>query len=367
MKKKIKILHVYYEPGFSGITRHVGHIVGYPEKDDNFEFSILCSTDDPKISDYYKSINIPVKSVAPSRYFSFRGMIECFRTVRKNRIDIVHVHNLQSIFWAHLAKIFLPKTRFIFTPHVISFENKSIEKIFYIIWRYFSILSKDIVALTKGQKEFLVKKKIKKPEFIQIIPNSVPDSEQTEKKINANSDLENPCVLSAIRFVGQKNPMEIIRIAEKVCSDITGVKFYIAGNGPLFEDMERMIKEKKLEDRVILLGFRKDTLLLMNQADILLSTSLWEGLPYGLLEAMIMGKAIVASDIPGHRDLIMNGENGYLAKTTEDYAKGIKRLIQEPELKENFGKKARSHFTNEFSFSKFRKNIRNLYRSRRQS
>src|SRR4030042_4330529 len=130
MSKKIKILEVYYEPGISGITRHVGMFTEVLKNTD-FDFHILYSSNDEMISDYYKSNDIPVQSVPGAKYFSFRGLKQIHNNCREFNIQIVHIHNLQSMFWAGLAKCFNPGVSFCFTPHVISFENKIIEKIFF--------------------------------------------------------------------------------------------------------------------------------------------------------------------------------------------------------------------------------------------
>ena len=364
MTKTINILEAYYEPGMSGITRHVGMIIEELQHDSSFSFHVLCSTNDNKIPEYYRTLGIPVVRVPGAKYFSVSGMFEILKLVRKWKIDIVHIHNLQSVFWGHLPKIFLPHTRFFFTPHIINFENKTLEKAFYIIWRYFAILSNRIVAISDIQKEILAQRKILKPEHISLIPNSVrfsQESSQTQDHPVKSSEIQRPCVLSLIRLARQKNPHQIVSIAKEICSRFPDVRFYIAGEGDLLPEIKAQIRTNGLESQVILLGQQKHGPRLIGEADIILSTSLWEGIPYTILEALFFGKPVAASNIEGHKALVKHGETGYLATTTEEFVEKIGLLLKDETLRQGMGQKGRRLFDDNFSFQDFILRTKNLY------
>jgi|GEM_PF-184557 len=362
-KKPVRILEVYYEPKKSGITRHVEHIVTGLKDDKNLFFYILCSTYDSRIPRFYRSGNIMVKQVAGAKYFSFWGMIEIFIAVRKWKIDIVHIHNLQSLFWANLPKIFLPSTRFFFTPQVINFESNSLEKIFYFIWRYFSVLTDKIIAISEYQKNKLANMGIKKESDIVSICNSIPPLFRSPdiKAEPLSIEIKNPCIVSAIRFVSQKNPLKIIDIARQVCLKHPDVTFYILGEGELQSKVKKQILKENLQKRVILPGYRKDALAIIQKADMVLSTSRWEGLPYSILEAMLLGKPTIATNIEGHRSLIIDGETGFLADSSREFSEKILTLLKEDSLKKQMGEKAKKLFDEKFSFTEFIRKTRDLY------
>lgn len=365
MRDKTDILEVYYEPYFSGITRHVGQIVEYLQGNYGLNFHVLCSTDDSRIPEYYKTLGISVERVSGAKYFSIKGMWKVFRIVKKYRITQVHIHNLQSIFWANLSRIFLPGVKFYFTPQVINFENSMIDSLFYFIWRYFSLLTDKVIALSGIQKIYLAAKQIKPEEDIPVIPNSIPPLDETLLSIGKTGkndfSIHHPCIISVIRLVSQKQPFEIVNIAHEVCRRYPEAMFYIIGDGPLHEKISNKIREGGLEDRVILTGFREDAIALIAHADILLSTSKWEGLPFTLLEAMFLGKPIVASDIDGHRPLIKNGQTGYLAGSIDDFIEKISHLLQDEDLRKEMGEAGKKYFERNFSFELFLKNIKTLY------
>lgn len=365
MTGRINILQVYYEPSMSGITRHVGMIIEGLKHDSAVSFHVLCSTDDPRIPEYFRSVNIPVVSVPGAKYFSIKGLWKVLCMVRKYKISLVHIHNLQSMFWANLPKIGTPRTRYVFTPHIINFENKRIEQVFYFVWRFFACLTDKIVALSEIQRISLATQRIKKKKDLLVIFNSLPLSDDLLKENVLET--ENPLeikhlfVVSVIRLVPQKRPFEILSIAREICARFRDVTFYLVGDGPLSSELSKRIREEGLTQRVIPTGFRSDALRIISRADIVLSASLWEGLPYTLLEAMYCKKPIVASDIEGHRPLVLNGLTGYLASSAWEFVEKITQLLERGALRKGMGEAARQHFDQHFSFDLFLEKIKALY------
>jgi len=363
MEKEIKILESYYEPLLSGITVHIGQII-QGLRNENFKFYVLCSTNDNKISKYYKNLNVPFTIVPKAKYFSFRGMIEIIKFIYKQKIDIVHIHNLQSMFWANLPKIFFPKTKFYFTPQVIDFENKLIEKVFYLVWKIFSILTVKIVVLTDFQKIRILRKGIGNEKKLLVIPNSIPDYESTPKIKTEESfhfDSHTKYIVSVIRLEKQKDPKKIIDIAREIQKKYPDVKFLIIGEGDLKKELETLVTEYNLNHCVSLLGYRKDAITFIKNSTIILTTSLWEGLPYTLLEAMYYKKPIVASDIEGHKSVIIEKQTGYLANSVTDYVNKISLLLEDENLRNKISSNTYNHFQKNFSFDKFIEKIKSLY------
>jgi len=357
------ILEVYYEPAISGITRHVGQFVKRLNGA-NLRFHILCSTNDPRISEYYRALGVPVYTVPAAKYFSIRGMWEAARLIKRLNINIVHIHNLQSIFWAHLPRLIYPRISFILTPHIINFENRALERMFYITWRIFSILTDKIIALSEAQKGILISNRIKRANAVIVIPNSISEEEvgcaETDEKCTPLPTRE-PYILSIIRLVRQKDPLRIIAIAEKVCEQNPAVHFFIVGEGPLNAEMKTEIEKKGLGGKVFLLGYRKDVSALIRHAAIILSTSLWEGMPYSLLEAMSLGKPIVASDIEAHRTLVQNGRTGFLVRKDDDFLKSILILLSDGKQRHDMGQNARKYYDEYFAFELFLEKMKALY------
>jgi glycosyltransferase involved in cell wall biosynthesis len=121
------------------------------------------------------------------------------------------------------------------------------------------------------------------------------------------------------------------------------VKLVLVGEGAYRPTVERLIAELNLEGRVLLLGERQDVPRLLKAADLFLFPSRTEGLPNALLEAMAAGLPIVATDVPGCRDLIQDGRTGLLvrAESAEDIARGLTEVLNRDDRGKALGGAAR--------------------------
>lgn len=116
-------------------------------------------------------------------------------------------------------------------------------------------------------------------------------------------------------------------------------RLFICGRGELEPKLKRQVQKLRLEDQVQFLGYRKDIPQLCCAADIFVFTSVQEGLPRALMEAMANGKAIVCSDIRGNVDLIENGKGGFVVPNeAEPVAQTIARLAEDPQLRTEMGR-----------------------------
>ena len=167
------------------------------------------------------------------------------------------------------------------------------------------------------------------------------------------------------RLDEQKNPLDLIRTAAIVVEAYPGVQFLIAGDGPLRAECEQLIQSLGLEGVVFLLGYRSDIPAILSILNLTVMSSLWEGLPIAFLEAMAAGKPVVANDVDGARDVVIDGETGYLVPPHQPpaMAERILTLLNDDELCEAMGLvgQERSGF---FSIERMVGALESLYRDR---
>jgi glycosyltransferase involved in cell wall biosynthesis len=154
-------------------------------------------------------------------------------------------------------------------------------------------------------------------------------------------------------FKQQKAPQDFIELANLVTDKIKNVKFILAGDGVLRASLQKLIFRYRLQDKVILAGWHRDIPQVLSALDIFVLTSLWEGFPITVLEAMASGKAVVVTHTGGIAELIKDGENGFLVrpKETEKMVEKIIRLVNNADLRRIMGEEARLSVTGSFSFS----------------
>jgi glycosyltransferase involved in cell wall biosynthesis len=140
-------------------------------------------------------------------------------------------------------------------------------------------------------------------------------------------------------FKPQKGLFHLLDIAARVISQNPAVLFFIAGDGEQRQELEAELRRRGIFQNFRLPGFLPDMENIIDCFDIGVSTALWEGLPQSLVQLRLKKKAVVASDIPGNREVIRDGKNGYLVSLNdhEHFAAAILKLAADPVLLNQLG------------------------------
>lgn len=270
-----------------------------------------------------------------------KALWELYTILKKiDGIDIIHLHSSKAGFLGRIVSFLLGKSsKTIYTPHAISFLRLDVSpkkrKIFIWMEKLASFFGGKIVACSKSEKEAIEEQGIKNVTFI----NNGIKPLQVEKKINTSDKIT---IISVGRLSIQKNPKLFNDIALEFI-DNPNIQFIWCGDGELKSELTSpnikctgWIERKELENYLA-------------NADIYLSTSLWEGLPLSVLEAMSIGLPVVLSDCVGNRDLVKN--NGFLYNNKLE---AVKIINDFKENNRNFifkGKKSKEIFFNKFELN----------------
>ena len=185
-----------------------------------------------------------------------------------------------------------------------------------------------------------------------------------EQQVRSELGLDPDCKLVGMiaRLDKQKNPLDFIRAAAIVAKTYSKVQFVFVGDGPLRLECERLINELNLRDKIILLGYREDVARILSILTITAMSSLWEGLPLVFLESMSAGKPIVANDVDGASEVVVDGETGFLVPPHEpgEMAERILFLLNNEAICNNMGHVAQQT-SNYFSVQRMLGQVEALY------
>jgi len=165
------------------------------------------------------------------------------------------------------------------------------------------------------------------------------------------------------RLSKQKNPLDFVRVAEQVKKHVPEAQFIFVGDGPLRAETEQLVAQSNFSQDVFLPGIRNDIPALLNCMDVFIMTSLWEGLPRVIPQAMATGRPVVANAVDGVCEIIQEGENGFLIppRDTSLMAQRIVRLLQDASQRKKMGETGRRTATTGFSVWDMISRLETLY------
>ena len=191
---------------------------------------------------------------------------------------------------------------------------------------------------------------------------------KTDKSLRVKYGLEHDEIVVSIvgRLVPIKNHDLFINVVAKIVKTKSiPVKFLVVGDGELFEPLQNRVKELGLENFIIFTGWEKDVDEIYKISDIVALTSLNEGTPVSIIEAMAAGKPVISTDVGGVSDVIQNGENGFVVPSNDcdDFALKLTLLIEDDKLRKEFGEHGRNRVRDFYCTERLVKDIKLLYQS----
>jgi glycosyltransferase involved in cell wall biosynthesis len=185
--------------------------------------------------------------------------------------------------------------------------------------------------------------------------------ERVRRSIGAAAD--DVVVGSIANFKPQKGPLDFVEAARLARARDPRLRFVVAGDGEMRPDVERAITRANLEGAVKLLGWREDVPELLSAMDLFLLTSLFEGLPRTVLQAMAASVPVVATDTGGVAEVIADGETGRLVPPGDPAAAAaaVVSLAADEETRSRFARAARSRLGAEFDIRLMVRDLESLY------
>ncbi len=323
------------------------------------ELLLVCQKPSP-LHSRARQKGLPVEAVRMRGDLDFRAWVRAAGILRMFKPDLVHAHTgrghavgLGATFF-HDVEAFVV-TRRVGTPLKITIVNRI----------KYSRLVSSFVAISGHVAETLRVAGVPSSR-IRVIPSAVAleDFEADEERAGgAGAESagqigtpavagvrpglgipeEAPIVLNVGSLSREKSQQDVLRVASIVAKAVPGVRFQIAGVGPLRSRLEKISRDLGVNSLVQFLGFRDDVPSLMKDASVFLFPSESEGLGSAALQAMAAGLPVVAADSGGVRDIVKHGETGFIfaRRDVASMADAVVRLLKDRDLSAKIGAKAR--------------------------
>jgi glycosyltransferase involved in cell wall biosynthesis len=285
-----------------------------------------------------------------------RGLVAVHRLIAGIGPDIVHLHSSKAgVLGRVVARLMGRAGTTFYSPRGLSFlqqdQSRVARGLYRMIERAGTLLGGTIVACSASEREIIAREM--RPARLALVENAVDVETIPLRHSNAGDAL---VVGIAGRVTYARNARLFANMAQRFGA--SGVRFVWVGGGAAPETME-------LErSGVTVTGWmsRHDALAALSTFDIYLHPSRWEGMPIALIEAQVCGLPAVATDVVGNRDVIVDGETGFLCVDADSMANALGRLIGDAALRERMGARARELALPRFNLDRLVGELEMLYR-----
>lgn len=378
MANKIKVLLVA-ETVMDGVGKHVDDIIEFLDKS-QFELTVAHGTS--RMDHRFKAmqmkwdkevlfVEIPElrREIKPSDdYMAYRRIKALIKRVKP---DVVHCHSSKAGVVGRLAAKVCRVKRIYYTPHAYAVQNPASQTSKYLLYlsveRFLARFATTYtVNVSMGEKHFAVNHKIAKPDHFRVIYNALgPQKTNHPSKVSFEYIPEGVHVVGCVaRLFDQKNPIEFLKIAKEICARRKDVFFIWVGTGELLDESVAWAQLNDIADRVFFVGHQVNIQAFLEKFDVFLSTSLYEGLPYTLIESMQAKCPILATDVVGNNEAIKHGYNGYLYHIGDvvDACAKLEIMLDNPTIIEKMEVASQVRFMEFFTIDKMMQRIEMLYR-----
>jgi len=366
-KQKIRVLEAIRQGKVGGGETHILNLVENMDTS-RFEPVVLAFTHG-KMMDTLERMGVNHHVIASVRAFDVSTWKAVHRLLVREKIDLVHVHGTRAntnVYWA--AKVLgLP---IIYTVHGWSFHDDQpwwIKRARIFVEKWITRAVNHTISVSASNQDTGYRNI---PRFNSVvIPNginlSVFDATRTFKDVKREWGLApDACVFGFVaRMTVQKNPLALIMAFPAVLKVNERAVLVMVGEGELKEKAMHLASELGIDRNVIFEKFRSDVPDVLNAMDVFCLPSLWEGLPIGLMEAMAMSRAVVATEVDGSKELVTNGVNGVMVPPGDTAALSavLVKLAGDAKWRRSLGAAARTTMENGFDVSGMTRRIEALY------
>jgi glycosyltransferase involved in cell wall biosynthesis len=275
--------------------------------------------------------------------------------MRQEKVDIVHTHLWTASFWGRIAARLAAVPVIVITEHNVYLERP---KHMLFIDKLLSSITNKIIAVSEEVKNFCIDKTHIREDKIQIIYNGIDTKVYSDIENDSRTDLkkefrikDDDIVLGIVgRLVKQKGHRYFLEAIKELSLNYP-VKGLVVGSGELEEECKKYSDSLDLNGTVIFTGLQRDIPRFFKLIDITVMPSSYEGFPITALESMASGVPVVAFDVGGMNELILNNKNGFLVRPGDlkDLVHKIELFVHDKNLREQMGRFAISYVKEKFT------------------
>ena len=368
MKKKINLLYIIYSMNNGGAETLALRLAEIIDKD-HFNTTVCSLSDKGPLRKILEDKKIPFVTLGKKEGKDLSIVLRLRKLLKDKRIDMIHTHNQGPLLYTFLATFFTKKYKIVHTEHINMLKELSYSKKHFYYNKILYGKVDGFISIAKHLTDDFKKQYNLSRVRVATIHNCVDTanvpaspSKLLKSELELNDKAQIIGNISALRL--QKDHDTLIRAMKIVAEKVPDAILVVAGDGDQKEALLALISELGIANNVKLLGYRSDVGELLGQFDIFVLSSLYEGLPLCILEAMAAGKPIVATDADGTNELIIDDVTGLLAptKNPEKLAQAMITLLESPDKAKQLGSTAQKLVQEKYSIKTMMQKYEQFYK-----
>lgn len=347
---------------------------------DQYRFVFLCLDHLGELGENLKADGFPISVLGRREGFDLRCARRLSRQLKAEGVDLIHAHQYTPFFYSLTAGLVGRRRPILFTEHG-RFHPDYPRKKRMLFNKMFLKRRDRVVAVGEAVRKALNDNEGIAAERVQVIYNGIDlsrfeiDDPAVRPRLRQELNLADDDFVAVLvgRLDYLKDHLTAVRTAERVVRQIPNFKLLLVGEGEERTAIEREVAERNVSHCVRLLGTRRDVPELLNASDVCLLTSISEGIPLTLIEGMAASLPVVATDVGGVAEVVIEGQTGLLAPAKDDaaLAASIIQLHGDAELCSRLGssgrERARAVFAEEAMHDQYVTHFEEMTRSAARS
>jgi glycosyltransferase involved in cell wall biosynthesis len=370
MTRPIRVLHLLVTTSPGGGPKHVYDLVRYLPRQE-FEV-VVAGPRDGIFFERFRELGIEMVELPLSRLGTAHLPLT-MRLIRRHGIDMIHSHGKGPGLYGRLAaRAFgIPAVHTFHGIHYGSYSRFG-QRLYLSLERHLSCMTHAVINVSRSQEAEGLALHLFRPEQSVVVVNGI-DVEEMNRTLQQSPVRREMLGLTKEHFVlgcvSRWDPVKrlevLLQAMRRLSSGNPNLVLLLVGGGGEEAHIRRIVARTGLHDRVIFTGFLGNPTRVYGILDLYVATSLKEGLPLAPLEAMGASLAIVATDVPGHRDVIARDQTGLLvpAEDSAALAEAITALATDPERRRRMGEAGRRRALDHFAVQAMVNKTADVYRS----
>jgi glycosyltransferase involved in cell wall biosynthesis len=362
--RRLNVMHMIHHLGIGGAERVVANYARFHDRS-RYRLSVCCLTNGGPLAEEVKRAEVDVFVLSKKPGIDLRVIPRIVHLLRRERIDILHAHNFTASSWGRVAARLCGTPLVVSTEHNVAPEHASL---FRLINRVLAPFSDRVIAVSEKVRDtHIAYGKIHPGKVVTIYNGIDPEPYQSRYDLDglrAQLGIPPGAVVVGIvaSLTAQKAHHHFMEASKIIQKAIPNAIFLIVGDGPLRREVEETCRALGMSTSVIFAGWRKDVPALLQLMDLFVLTSLWEGCPMVILEAMAAGKPMVVTDVGGNSELIGQLEGTLVPpRDPARCAKACIALIKDKNMYCQMALRMKQIFAERFQVTRMVRNTENLY------